>query len=152
MANYYETGSFDVCYNLAYEEYLLERGDADALMLWRRAPQLRLAGQRARAPERRRARVLFDRRECPLGPEPQLRHPEAGGESAPARSDSESGEILSALTLCGGDVELAAERLGVSRATLYRHVKRLGIGRKGPASLRLKSQKGLRLSHSILMP
>ena len=53
--------------------------------------------------------------------------PEAGGESAPARSDSESGEILSALTLCGGDVELAAERLGVSRATLYRHVKRLGI-------------------------
>ena len=26
MANYYETGSFDVCYNLAYEEYLLERG------------------------------------------------------------------------------------------------------------------------------
>ena len=53
--------------------------------------------------------------------------PEAGGESAPARSDGESGEILSALTLCGGDVELAAERLGVSRATLYRHVKRFGI-------------------------
>lgn len=40
MANYYETGSFDVCYNLAYEEYLLERGDADALMLWQDAPSV----------------------------------------------------------------------------------------------------------------
>lgn len=40
---------------------------------------------------------------------------------------SEAGEILSALTLCGGDVEKAAERLGVSRATLYRHIKRHSI-------------------------
>ena len=40
---------------------------------------------------------------------------------------SETGEILSALTLCGGDVEKAAERLGVSRATLYRHIKRHNI-------------------------
>ena len=40
MANYYETGSFDVCYNLAYEEHLLERGDADALMLWQDSPSV----------------------------------------------------------------------------------------------------------------
>ena len=49
------------------------------------------------------------------------------GAEAPAKSGSEAGEILSALTLCDGDVEKAAERLGVSRATLYRHIKRCGI-------------------------
>ena len=57
--------------------------------------------------------------------------PEAAAEAAPPERDSQSGEILSALTLCGGDVERAAERLGVSRATLYRHIKRLGIDVKG---------------------
>ena len=54
--------------------------------------------------------------------------PPAGGAEP---SGSESGEILSALTLSGGDVEKAAERLGVSRATLYRRIKRCGIDVKG---------------------
>ena len=31
----------------------------------------------------------------------------------------------------GGDVEKAAERLGVSRATLYRRIKRYGIDLRG---------------------
>ena len=48
--------------------------------------------------------------------------------------NAEAGEILSALTLCGGDVERAAERLGVSRATLYRRIKRHGIDVKGTRS------------------
>ncbi len=42
----------------------------------------------------------------------------------------ESGEILAALTVCGGDVEDAAEKLGVSRATLYRRLKKFGIDPK----------------------
>ena len=57
------------------------------------------------------------------------------GEEPPAKTDAEAGEILSALTLSGGDVEKAALRLGVSRATLYRHIKRLAIDVK---SLRSK--------------
>ena len=48
-----------------------------------------------------------------------------------AEAPAESGEILAALTLCGGDVEKAAERLGVSRATLYRRIKRYGIDLRG---------------------
>ncbi|HIS97503.1 MAG TPA: hypothetical protein IAD42_05955 [Candidatus Scatomorpha pullistercoris] len=55
-----------------------------------------------------------------LGPAP---------ESAPTSHahGGETGELLSALTLCGGDVGEAAKKLGVSRATLYRHIKRCGI-------------------------
>ena len=55
-----------------------------------------------------------------LGPAP---------ENAPAAHAhaGETGELLSALTLCGGDVGEAAKKLGVSRATLYRHIKRCGI-------------------------
>ena len=59
----------------------------------------------------------------------------AVGDSGPvaeeAAAPAESGEILAALTLCGGDVEQAAERLGVSRATLYRRIKRYGIDVRG---------------------
>ncbi len=51
----------------------------------------------------------------------------SGGEAAGASPSAEEGEILSALTLSRGDVERAAERLGISRATLYRHIKRLHI-------------------------
>ena len=41
--------------------------------------------------------------------------------------NGEAGELLAALTLSGGDVEEAAKRLGMSRATLYRRIKRCGI-------------------------
>lgn len=49
--------------------------------------------------------------------------------SAHAQS-GEAGEILSALTISGGDVEAAAKRLGTSRATLYRRIKKFGIDPK----------------------
>lgn len=57
----------------------------------------------------------------------ELPSPAAGS----PQTSAEAGEILSALTLCGGDVERAAVRLGVSRATLYRRIKRHGIDVKG---------------------
>lgn len=44
--------------------------------------------------------------------------------------DSGAGAIVAALTLCGGDVGAAAERLGLSRATLYRRLKRYNIDPK----------------------
>jgi transcriptional regulator of acetoin/glycerol metabolism len=50
-------------------------------------------------------------------------------EEEPVRG-GHAGEILSALTVCGGDVAAAAEKLGLSRATLYRHIKRYGIDPK----------------------
>jgi len=37
-------------------------------------------------------------------------------------------EISAALDECDGDIDLAAERLGISRATLYRRMKALGLG------------------------
>lgn len=45
---------------------------------------------------------------------------------------NEGGEaaIIAALTVCHGDVEAAAERLGISRATLYRRMKNYGINPK----------------------
>ncbi len=46
---------------------------------------------------------------------------------APGPADGERGELLAALTLSGGDVEKAAGRLGISRATIYRRIKRHGI-------------------------
>lgn len=49
-------------------------------------------------------------------PEPQL--------------SGEAGEILAALTVGGGNVDAAAARLGVSRATLYRRLKKYGINPK----------------------
>jgi DNA-binding NtrC family response regulator len=36
-------------------------------------------------------------------------------------------EITAALEACGGDTSLAAERLQISRPTLYRRIKSLGI-------------------------
>ena len=53
--------------------------------------------------------------------------PAAAKQEAAHGGAREQGEVLTALTLCGGDVEQAAARLGVSRATLYRQIKRLGI-------------------------
>ena len=43
------------------------------------------------------------------------------------RGDAGEGGIVAALTVCGGDVQAAAERLGISRATLYRRMKQYGI-------------------------
>ena len=39
-------------------------------------------------------------------------------------------EIVAALEITGGDVTVAAERLGVSRSTLFEKIKRLGLGRR----------------------
>ncbi len=49
---------------------------------------------------------------------------------APAEPLGEAGEILSALAVCCGDVEAAAEKLGVSRATLYRRFRKYDINPK----------------------
>lgn len=42
----------------------------------------------------------------------------------------EAGEILAALSICGGDVAAAAKRLDTSRATLYRRIKKYAIDPK----------------------
>ena len=41
MVHYLETNSLDPCFNLAFEEYVLEtRRDGDWLMLWQDAPSV----------------------------------------------------------------------------------------------------------------
>jgi len=47
--------------------------------------------------------------------------------SPPGREPDEAGRIRSTLAICGGDVDAAAEKLGMSRATLYRRFKKYGI-------------------------
>lgn len=47
--------------------------------------------------------------------------------AAPSRSSDEAGRIRSALAICDGDIDRAAERLEISRATLYRRLKKYGI-------------------------
>jgi transcriptional regulator with PAS, ATPase and Fis domain len=42
----------------------------------------------------------------------------------------QAGEILAALTVCGGSVDAAAEKMGMSRATFYRRIKKYGINPK----------------------
>jgi transcriptional regulator of acetoin/glycerol metabolism len=44
----------------------------------------------------------------------------------------ERDEIASTLEACGGDTTLAAEQLQISRPTLYRRIKSLGITIPGP--------------------
>lgn len=46
------------------------------------------------------------------------------------KREGEAGEIMTALTVCAGDVGAAAEKLGLSRATLYRRIKKYGISPK----------------------
>jgi transcriptional regulator of acetoin/glycerol metabolism len=45
---------------------------------------------------------------------------------------AERAAVIRALTRVGGNVSKAARSLGVGRATLYRRIKRLGIGETGP--------------------
>jgi DNA-binding NtrC family response regulator len=49
---------------------------------------------------------------------------------AAVRDAAERREIVAALEITGGDVTTAAERLGVSRSTLFDKIKRLGLGRR----------------------
>ena len=59
-----------------------------------------------------------------------LERSEALQSAAPSRGDSGEGAIQAALTICRGDVQAAADRLGLSRATLYRRLKQYGINPK----------------------
>ncbi|MBN9669147.1 GAF domain-containing protein [Labrenzia aggregata] len=65
----------------------------------------------------------------PLSPRPATdllgRNDEAGG-----LRTAERAAVVRALTRAGGNVSEAARALGVGRATLYRRMKRLGIGEK----------------------
>jgi len=61
----------------------------------------------------------------------ELRTPDTGV-GAPVRENPPSGadareEILACVRQCGGNMSLAAKRLGISRNTLYRRCKRFGI-------------------------
>jgi transcriptional regulator of acetoin/glycerol metabolism len=49
---------------------------------------------------------------------------------AAVRDAAERREIVAALEITGGDVTAAAERLGVSRSTLFDKIKRLGLGKR----------------------
>jgi transcriptional regulator of acetoin/glycerol metabolism len=56
--------------------------------------------------------------------------PRDAEEPAQQPLSGEAGEILATLTVCGGNVDAAAEKMGVSRATLYRRIKKFGINPK----------------------
>ena len=60
------------------------------------------------------------------------RPPASGSTLSATLERVERDEIVLALASCGGDIDGAAARLGVSRATLYRRIKALGI-RNDPA-------------------
>jgi hypothetical protein len=62
-----------------------------------------------------------------LHPDILGRGPNPSGKLEAARASAERDEIISALQAHGGDVSLAAERLGISRATAYRRIKSLAI-------------------------
>jgi transcriptional regulator of acetoin/glycerol metabolism len=76
----------------------------------------------------------------------EARDASAEGTPAPAESNSHDAEtasderhaVLNAIEACGGNMSHAAHRLGVSRNTLYRRCKRLGIslshGKSAPFS------------------
>ena len=46
---------------------------------------------------------------------------------AAVRAESGEGAIMAAMAICNGNVQAAAERLGLSRATLYRRLNQYGI-------------------------
>jgi transcriptional regulator of acetoin/glycerol metabolism len=49
--------------------------------------------------------------------------------AAQARAGTERRELAEALEAAGGDPEEAGRRLGVSRATVYRRMKKYGLAR-----------------------
>ncbi|MFQ5719512.1 MAG: sigma 54-interacting transcriptional regulator [Acidobacteriota bacterium] len=53
------------------------------------------------------------------------------GSGFPSLREVESCEVRRALTLCGGDREEAARRLGIGRATIYRKIKEYGLAVPG---------------------
>jgi transcriptional regulator of acetoin/glycerol metabolism len=59
-----------------------------------------------------------------------LEQSDSPGASPLSKGDSGKGAIVAALTICRGDVQAAADRLGLSRATLYRRIKQYGIDPK----------------------
>ncbi|MBO7373586.1 MAG: sigma-54-dependent Fis family transcriptional regulator [Oscillospiraceae bacterium] len=59
-----------------------------------------------------------------------MERPEPPANPAGGKNDSGEGAILAALTICRGDVQAAADRLGLSRATLYRRLKQYNINPK----------------------
>ena len=59
-----------------------------------------------------------------------LEHSEPQESPATVITDTGEGAIMAALTICRGDVQAAAERLGLSRATLYRRLKQYNINPK----------------------
>ena len=79
------------------------------------------------------ARAYYTSRDSVLSAEDlslSLERPEPPAAPAPAKGDAGEGAILSALTICRGDVQAAADRLGLSRATLYRRLKQYNINPK----------------------
>ncbi len=68
--------------------------------------------------------ALLDGRSLTLALE---RHGGSPGLAVASPQDGGKGAIMAVLTICGGDVNAAAQRLGVSRATLYRRMKKHGI-------------------------
>jgi DNA-binding NtrC family response regulator len=66
-----------------------------------------------------------------LFPERGLRNEIEGGSLAQAREGAERRRIATALEEANGDVTAAAERLGVSRSTLFEKIRKLGVQRAG---------------------
>lgn len=64
-----------------------------------------------------------------LFPERGLRGDDEGGSLAQAREGAERRRIITALNEANNDVTVAAERLGVSRSTLFEKIRKLGIQR-----------------------
>ena len=78
------------------------------------------------------ARAYYGSADSVLSSESLRQSLERQGAEVPAAppaaiSDAGEGAIVAALTISNGDVDAAAERLGISRATLYRRMKKYGI-------------------------
>jgi len=58
---------------------------------------------------------------------PAVTTPEKPASFESRMAQAERGELLRLLTECHGDKEAVAYELGISRATLYRKLKKLGI-------------------------
>jgi len=76
--------------------------------------------------------TIIHREDLPTEMASATPQPAESNHSTPAlaASNDEQGRILDALNRSGGNRKEAARLLGVSRATLYRHIDRLGISHK----------------------